>query len=723
MKLLLRLCAFALIMTIGVSPAYSVLDDYIFTQEVDEYTAITSGTQLYDGSSNADDNTWTNNSIGFTFYFNGSSFTSFSVSTNGYLQFGASITSTWSGGLSNGGNNTLAPLSRDLYFYSTNSAELRFQTTGTSPHRVCTIQWKNVSYISESGATYNFQIKLFEQSNNIQFVYGDMNVSTARQVQVGMRGSSTSSSDIKSRIVTSGTHTWSTSGTSTLTASQCNLQSSLYPDDGLVYEWSNEPMIYSSNSTTQISGPIPQGGRDQALLRFNVITEFAVDPVSATGFTFNTNGSDNASDIATARLYYTGLNTNFSTTDQYGDDVDNPNGTFAFEDEEVTLNPGNNYFWLAYDVASSASLGNVLDAEAVDVTVYTPQDDAETTYDAENPAPEGNRDIQAPLAGTYYIGVGEGADYPNFTEIFADANMLGYSDDVICVVISDIVEPGLVTANEFGEAGDGGYTWTIQPDGTTMRTISSSYNLSPFGFMFFNGTDNMIIDGSYDGEGKYLTFENTGGSSCITFNSLSPDWEGDDDNDPADDGGGCNDNTVKNCYIKTIGAGTSIGILFNGAYSNRSVIENNTFTGMQYGIFYGNGALNSSGEDVIVKNNIVGSDNPDEYVYQFGMIVGNVTGESFITNNTIFNIINENADTYGILTQNCDNPVFALNVIHDVISPNSYGYASRGIAIMSGNKVKLVNNEVYFVTAYGYFDYAVAKIFIPYPGQYIETGA
>ena len=72
--------------------------------------------------------------------------------------------------------NLIYPLNLDLE--GGTDPEYRVFTSGTAPNRVCTIQFKNVSDYWQAPATapqfsdMDFQIKLYETSNNIEFVYG-----------------------------------------------------------------------------------------------------------------------------------------------------------------------------------------------------------------------------------------------------------------------------------------------------------------------------------------------------------------------------------------------------------------------------------------------------------------------------------------------------------------------------------------------------------------------
>lgn len=157
--------------------------------------------------------------IGFSFAYNGSTFTQFVFNTNGVIRLGSAAPSTallyYDNNTSSTNNtdplastlsantNLLMPFNFDLVSGSgTGGAEYRVATTGTAPNRVCTIQWKNVSDKTGAGvdaanvtqfANFSFQLKLYETTNNIDFVYGPVVASTGiqsrRYLNAGLKGS------------------------------------------------------------------------------------------------------------------------------------------------------------------------------------------------------------------------------------------------------------------------------------------------------------------------------------------------------------------------------------------------------------------------------------------------------------------------------------------------------------------------------------------------------
>jgi len=170
----------------------------------------TTGTAI--SMANSDDANSAAQNIGFSFSYNGTSFSQFVMNTNGAIRLGASPPSV-AGLYPTGGQdaitgspvtstaaadvNLLLPFNFDLEA-GTGTPEYRVAVTGTSPNQVCTIQWKNVSDKVKSGvpklfSNMSFQIKLYEGSNNIEFVYDAPTLGTTdanfKAAVVGIKGS------------------------------------------------------------------------------------------------------------------------------------------------------------------------------------------------------------------------------------------------------------------------------------------------------------------------------------------------------------------------------------------------------------------------------------------------------------------------------------------------------------------------------------------------------
>lgn len=130
--------------------------------------------------------------IGFNFVFNGITFTQFMIHADGILRLGtaapgAATDITVSPANSHAAvfTSTAANFQNVLLPFFTNlvkgaaDPEFHILVSGTAPNRVCTIQWKNLRDADNASggsqhqfANLEFQVKLHETTNDIEFVYG-----------------------------------------------------------------------------------------------------------------------------------------------------------------------------------------------------------------------------------------------------------------------------------------------------------------------------------------------------------------------------------------------------------------------------------------------------------------------------------------------------------------------------------------------------------------------
>lgn len=127
-----------------------------------------------------------------TFTYCGTAFTQFKVSTNGFLMLGTALASGLvSDNLSGTNRSIIAPLWDDLAV-STTASDITYQLSGTPGSYVLTIEWRNVKW-NKTAATANaeFQVKLYQGTNNIEFIYGAMSAPTAGSASIGLVDNST----------------------------------------------------------------------------------------------------------------------------------------------------------------------------------------------------------------------------------------------------------------------------------------------------------------------------------------------------------------------------------------------------------------------------------------------------------------------------------------------------------------------------------------------------
>ena len=222
--------------------------------------------------------------------------------------------------------------------------------------------------------------------------------------------------------------------------------------------------------------------------------------------------------------------------------------------------------------------------EAGDVTI---------TYTATVFTVTGNFHVDTPPAptGTVYRIGGEGADYATLSAAAAAIRATPITSDVTLLICADIAEVGNV-----GIVNNTDYTLTIRPDAAVKRTISFGTvpdNEGPSGHIVIGydlaawastDTKNVIIDGSYEGEGQYLEIQGgtVGGVEVVYYghvtNSvvkncrlISPRTSGttyvvhfrsEKNSDKAPEGVG-----FENCYMQVTGVSNAQAVYFNGSQS------------------------------------------------------------------------------------------------------------------------------------------------------------
>ena len=201
-------------------------------------------------------------SIGFTFTYNNTAFTQFVLNTNGLIRLGAaapSATNLFFCNVSGCTNvdpvtstnaadvNLLFPFNMDLEASAAGTPDYRVATTGTAPNRVATIQWRNVRDKADTGtgtqyASMQFQVKLYETTNNIEFVYGTFTagaIDAFRFAAVGIKGAGNGNGQTVLVNKASSAALWSTSTfiTGNYGTSLHNIRSAVTPDAGRTYRF------------------------------------------------------------------------------------------------------------------------------------------------------------------------------------------------------------------------------------------------------------------------------------------------------------------------------------------------------------------------------------------------------------------------------------------------------------------------------------------------------
>ncbi|WP_375419033.1 choice-of-anchor J domain-containing protein [uncultured Hymenobacter sp.] len=318
--------------------------------------------------------------IGFSFTYNGATFTQFVLNTNGLLRLGADapVTTSYAYALApasgpfNSTNpadvNLLLPFSANLVG-GTLGAEYRVATTGTAGSRVCIIQWKNVAdkalAFAANDATvaatqydnFSFQVKLHEGSNQIDFVYNAPKPGTADAAKSAVIGLKGASSDVGQNVslIKSSVDDWTaptfTTGPTALFQS-FRYRISPAPEAGRTFSFT------PAKANNLAVGPIYTYGRLATTLNL---------PHQVKAFITNLSYTKQTGKVAT--LEVTGANT-FTTTTVIPDLAPGDTVTITFGAYPNNLNAGTNTVRVSTvadddDTNNSATYGQVVSATRV----------------------------------------------------------------------------------------------------------------------------------------------------------------------------------------------------------------------------------------------------------------------------------------------------------------------------------------------------------------------
>lgn len=131
----------------------------------------------------------------------------------------------------------------------------------------------------------------------------------------------------------------------------------------------NMPMSFVSNTTTQNNTLVGPGTTNQQIVGLQIVTSGSLSPFNLSSISFNTTGSTAPlTDMANAKIYYTGTSPVFSAVNQFGNIIASPNGSYTITGMQE-LSQGTNYFWLAFDCLSAAALGNFVSAAITSIVM------------------------------------------------------------------------------------------------------------------------------------------------------------------------------------------------------------------------------------------------------------------------------------------------------------------------------------------------------------------
>lgn len=285
---------------VGFSSLNAQVSGYTFAASSGTYTPLSGGTDV--DAIEADSQISSDLPIGFTFNFDGNDYTTFRASSNGIISFGTSTSSQTTNDLDGVGATArplIAPLWDDNDGSATGGSQASYLLSGTAPNRVLTFEWLNWEWkYNSSDPVLSFQVKLYETSNVVEFVYSDAGGAVASgSASIGLSGISDflsldgtgTSPNVSSTTETSSISTKPAEGqTYTFTPPSCLAPNSLsasnittasadltWTEAGSATSWNIEYGVspYTATGTATISG-VTDGGNGS--------------PYSLTGLSANT---------------------------------------------------------------------------------------------------------------------------------------------------------------------------------------------------------------------------------------------------------------------------------------------------------------------------------------------------------------------------------------------------------------------------------------------------
>ena len=112
--------------------------------------------------------------IGFPFVFEGTTYTTFAVASDGWLSLGFNPYAASNNGFNVAGSTAARPLFAPLWDDLNGDAlgaYASFVVEGTAPSRVLTMEWRNWRWPHLGAVTLSFEVKLYETTNVIQYCY------------------------------------------------------------------------------------------------------------------------------------------------------------------------------------------------------------------------------------------------------------------------------------------------------------------------------------------------------------------------------------------------------------------------------------------------------------------------------------------------------------------------------------------------------------------------
>lgn len=433
--------------------------------------------------------------LGFNYFGMGTFFNSFSANSNGAMALGTTAVGT--SGTTNGGSATtmfIAPFGGDQYTNVASNGKVHYKVVGAAPNRTLVVEWLNMELnFSSSTGDGTYQVRLYETTGVVEFVYGSMNIMSTFGT-APIIGFSAGTTATKIASVTSSTNTVATNGTSFVgntygTGLIPNLDSSA----------NGSRRVYKFTPPAPASGP----------------TGLTISAVTQTAMTLNWTA---AADLTGVVRYVVFNSTNGGTTYNFVANVATGTNTYS----ATALTPGTTYDWKVVAISEgvesvSASATQATPAAATYYWVGTSSSGtpgAFTTLTNWNSAADGTGTAPASIPVTSidnFIVDGDGTTTGGNVFISLAASTTVGQFKVIGNTALTLQAASGTTARIITVTGSPGDDFVVE-NGSTLNLTTAT----PAGFAF-SGSDNTgLIAGTLNFAGSTSnTITTTGGTRTL----------------------------------------------------------------------------------------------------------------------------------------------------------------------------------------------------------------
>ncbi len=167
---------------------HAQVSHYSFTESSGTYIPVVGSNSTASGNNGSQDDI----PIGFVFNYSNVDYTTFSISTSGFIRLGYPINTVGTANKKNNLRGNVNQLPVIAPFWDDNNkgtGNIRYIVTGSAPNRVLHVGWDEVSIssgTSTSSVSASFKLMLYETTNVIEFIYDDMDFSGMVSASVGI---------------------------------------------------------------------------------------------------------------------------------------------------------------------------------------------------------------------------------------------------------------------------------------------------------------------------------------------------------------------------------------------------------------------------------------------------------------------------------------------------------------------------------------------------------